>query len=251
MSTNYQEKVKRTQPSSFVGYWPLDEESGTTVYNAVKPAVWGTTTPESNGTSVNLVQTAASRAFAGPDGGKCAWFDGSTSYIDMVSALSSSAISPGTMAAWVAVPQANLAGTTKMVVWYFAVDTNNVLSCEFDTTAYRFKAIHVSAAGTSKTSTSSLVYNVDGGVPAQWPEWHHLAMTYTSGGSLAFYVDGVAQTAATSLGTFAGTFNTANMCLGSDSTTISDAFNGWMAHFGWWSKALTADEVKDLSEIGP
>jgi hypothetical protein len=249
MSTNYQEKVKRTQPSSFVGYWPLDEESGTTVFNAVKPATWGTTTPESNGTSANLVRKYETREFSGPDGGHCAEFDGSTTYIDMVSALSSSAISPGTMMAWVAVPQANLAGTTKMVVWYFAVDGNNLLSCEFDTTAYRFKALHVSAAGTSKTSTSSLVYNVDGG--QQKPEWHHLAMTYTSGGSLAFYVDGVAQTAATSLGTFAGTFDTSMMCLGSDSTTISDAFTGWMAHFAWWHKALTADEIKDLSEIGP
>ena len=249
MSTNYQEKVKRMHSSSWVGYWPLDEERGTTVFNAVKPSQQPiTTTPEQNGTSANLVRTGAARSFLAPDGGKCARFDGSTTYIDMVSALSSSAISPGTMAAWAAIPQENLTGTTKMTLWYFAVDGNNVLTYEFDTTANRFMVVHVGGS-TSKTSTTSLVYNENAG--AIHPQWHHYAMTYTSGGSLAAYIDGVAQTAATSLGTFAGTFNTANMCLGSDSTTISDPFNGWMSHFLWSNAVFSADDIKELATIGP
>ena len=85
MSTNYQEKVKRMHSSSWVGYWPLDEESGTTVYNHVTPSVTPiTTTPAQNGTSANLVRTSAGRGeMLAPDGGKCARFDGSTSYIDI------------------------------------------------------------------------------------------------------------------------------------------------------------------------
>ena len=242
MSTNYIEKVKRQQSSSWVGYWPLDETAGTAVYNVVEPSVRPiTTTPHQNGTSVNLVRTSEDRSFLTPDGGHCARFDGSTTYIDMVAALSSSAISPGTMAAWVAVPEANLAGTTKMVVWYFAVDGNNVHSVEFDTTAYVFKAIHIGAASSKTSVATTKVYNDiwNKGTPV----WHHLATTFTNGGSLAFYVDGIAQTAATTIGTFAGTYNVANMCLGSDSTTISDAFNGYMAHFVWSNVAFTAAEV--------
>ena len=249
MSTNYIEKVKRQQSSSWVGYWPLNETSGTAVYNVVTPSVRPiTTTPHQNGTSANLVRTNEARSFLAPDGSKCARFNGSTSYIDMVAALSSSAISPGTMAAWVAVPEANLAGTTKMVVWYFAVDGNNVHSVEFDTTANTFKAIHI-GAGSSKTSVGSKVYNDiwNKGTPV----WHHLATTFTSGGSMAFYIDGLAQTPATSLGTFAGTYNTALMCLGSDSTTISDPFNGYMAHFVWSNAAFTAAEVAELADARP
>jgi hypothetical protein len=247
MSTNYMEKVKRTQSSSFVGYWPLNEESGTTVYNIVRPAQQPmTTTPHQNGTSANLVRTPEALSFLAPDGSKCARFDGSTSYIDMIAALSSSATTTGSLSIWAAIPQANLAGTTKMVLCYFAVDGDYQHQLYFDTTAYRFTAMH--DANSEKTSTSSLVYNMKG---PQYPEWHHFGYDFVDAGSLNFYVDGVAQTAATSLGTWSGSYATALMCLGSDNTTISDAFNGWLAHFAWWSKVLTADEWRDLANARP
>ena len=247
MSTNYIEKVKRMQSSSWVGYYPLNEESGTAVYNAVKPSVWGTTTPEQNGTSVNLVRKPATAGFLSPDGGVCAQFDGSTTYINMSSALSSSATTIGSMGIWAATPQANLAGVTKMVLFHFAVSTSYELELRFDTTAYRFTAEH--NANSAKTSTSSLVYNVDG-VP-QDPEWHHFGMDYYDGGSLNFYVDGVAQTAATSLGTWSGTFSTSLMCLGSDNVAISDAYNGFLSHFVWNNAIFTADEWAELAKAGP
>ena len=245
MSTSYMEKVKRTQSSAFVGYWPLDEESGTTVFNAVAPAVWGTTTPESNGTSANLVRVPETAGFLAPDGSKCAMFDGSTTYVDMISAKSSSATTIGSMAIWAAIPQENLAATTKMVLFHFAVDGDYQIQLTFNATAYQMQAMH--DANSEKTSTA-LVYNMMG---PQLPQWHHYAMTFADGGTLRFYVDGVAQTAATSLGTWSGSFATALMCLGSDNTTISDAFKGWLAHFGWWSAELSAAEVKDLATIGP
>lgn len=248
MSTNtsYIEKVKRIGSSGFVGYWPLNEERGTTVFNAVIPAVWGTTTPESNGVSAALVRKADHRAFRGPDGGVCAQFDGTSSVVDMVSALSSSTSAAGTMAIWAAVPEANLAGTTKMVLFHFAVDGNYQIQLKFDTSAQQFTAMH--DANSEKTSTGS-VYNVDGG--DQWPEWHHFAMTYADSGTMQFYVDGVAQTAATSLGAWSGTFAGDLMVLGSDHSTPSDQFTGYLAHFAWWNHALSADDVKDLATIGP
>ena len=246
MSTNYMEKVKRMQSSSWVGYYPIDEESGTTVFNHVKPAVWGTTTPESNGTSANLVRVPETAGFLAPDGSKCAMFDGSTTYIDMISALSSSATTIGTMAIWAAIPQENLAATTKMVLFHFAVDGNYQIQLTFNTTAYQMQAMH--DANSEKTSTA-LVYNVDGG--QQSPEWHHYAMTFADGGTLRFYVDGVAQTAATSLGTWSGTFASDLMCLGSDNTAISDAYNGFLSHFVWNNAIFTADEWAEIAKAGP
>ena len=249
MSTNYIEKVKRMQSSSWVGYWPLNEESGTAVYNAVKPSTWGTTTPEQNGTSVNLVRKPSTAGFLSPDGGVCAQFDGSSTYINMGSALSSSATSIGSLGVWAAVPQANLSAAVKMTLIYIAVSTSYEIELQCDTTAYRFTAEH--NGNSSKTSTSSLVYNVDGGVPAQFPEWHQFGMDYYDGGTLNFYVDGVAQTAATSLGTITGTLSATLMCLGSDSTTINNAYAGWLSHFVWSNAIFTADEWAELAEAGP
>ena len=247
MSTNYIEKVKRMQSSSWVGYWPLNEERGTTVYNAVKPSTWGTTTPEQNGTSVSLVRVPATAGFLSPDGGVCAQLDGSTSYINMASALSSSATTIGSLGIWAATTQANLAGSTKMVLFNMAVSTSYELEIQCDTTAYRFTAEH--NGNSSKTSTSSLVYNVDGA--PQDPEWHHFGMDFYNGGSLNFYVDGVAQTAATGLGTWSGTLSATRMTLGSTTTTITDAYNGYLSHFVWSNAIFTADEWAELAKAGP
>jgi len=255
MNTSYIEKVKRTQPSHFVGYWPLNEERGTVVYNAVRPAAvlaGATTTTEQNGVSANLVRGATKTGLLSPDGGVCAQFDGSTTYIDMVSCISSSATTTGSMGVWAAVPEANLAGTTKMVLFHFGADANNYAEIQCDTTANRFTATH-NGASTAKTSTG-LVYNAiygKGGkdIPHD-PTWHYFGFDFADGGALNFYVDGVAQTAGSSLGTWSGTLATTLCCLGSDSTTISDAYAGWLSHFMWWNKVLTADEWRELSKAG-
>ena len=248
MSTNYIEKVKRMQSSSWVGYWPLNEESGTTVYNAVTPSTWGTTTPEQNGTSVSLVRKPATAGFLSPDGGVCAQFDGSTSYINMASALSSSANTIGSMGIWAATPQANLSGTSTMVLFNFSVNANYELELRFDTTAYRFLAEH-NANTSADTSTSSLVYNVD--EAPQDPDWHHFGMDYYDGGSLNFYVDGVAQTAASSLTSWSGTLSATRMCLGASTTSITNAYNGFLSHFVWNNAIFTADEWAEIAKAGP
>jgi len=165
----------------------------------------------------------------------------------MIDAKSSSATTIGSMAIWAAIPQANLIGTTKMTLFAFAVDGNNIIEMSFDTTANRFTANHNGAA-TSKTSTG-YAYN-DIWIPGT-PTWHHYAMTYADAGTLRFYIDGKAKTAATSLGTWSGSFATALMCLGSDHTTISDAFNGYLAHFAWSNAEWSAGEVRELAKAGP
>ena len=251
MSTNYIEKVKRTQGSSFVGYWPLNEERGTTVFNAVKPLIWGDTTPESNGTSSGLVRTPATAGFLAPDGGKCAQFDGSVSKIDMISALSSSATDIGSLSIWVATPQANLTTATKMQIWKFAVDADNFIDLTYDTTSYRFNAAY-ECNTTDKSVNSSLVYNVDGG--SQSPEWHHFGVTYAdtnAGDALTLYVDGKAETPATGMGEFGTPFASTAMVLGSSHTTPADQFTGWLAHFVWNHAIFTADEMKELADARP
>jgi hypothetical protein len=241
MSSNYEEKLLRIG-DDLVGYWPLKEESGTSAIDLSDNAY--------NATTSALVRVPATRGFTGPDGGRCAQFDGSSSYVDLSTASSSSANAEGTISVWVAVPQANLAGTTKMQVVFLSADTANTIGIDFDTTAYRFSGDYFAGGTYSTTTAPNLIYNVDGG--KQEPEWHHLALSYSATNDEAIlYVDGAASTAASSLGTWAGAFGSTVTCLGTSKLAGADQFTGWMAHMAWWSSPLSADEVKELAKIGP
>ena len=237
MSTSYIQKVLRTQSSNFVGFWPLDEESGTTAYD-ISPNGY-------NATSSGLLRSNVQRGFLAPDGGKCAQFDGSASYINMYNATAAAVTTPGSMSIWAATPDANLSGTTKMQLFKFAADANNFIDLTFDTTAYRFNGWHEGNT-TAKSVNSPLKYNVGYG-----PQWHHFVMTFTDSGSLTFYTDGLAETAATSLGIFTGSMASTLMVLGSSSTTAADQFTGYLARFAWWNVVLSQSEVDDLYTIGP
>ncbi len=249
MSTNYDEKVKRIRSSGLTCFMPLNEERGTAVLDYSDNGY--------NGTSSGLGRGVGYREFVGPDGDKCAYFDGSAGYVDISAAAASSASSSqteGSMSVWVAVPEANLSATTKMNIVYCAADTANGISLNFDTTAYRFAAGYNAGSGNatySVTQNTVLTYNVDGA--EQRPEWHHLGMTYSAtNDALILYVDGTASTTASTLGTWTGNYATTALCLGSSSTTWANGFTGWMADFAWWSNTiLTASEMEELADIGP
>lgn len=239
MSTSYIQKMERTQSSSFVALWPLDEESGTTAYD-ISPNGY-------NATSSGLLRSNLQRSFLAPDGGKCAQFDGSASYINLYAAVTKEPTTIGSISVWVAVPQANLKGTTKMQIITLKYDSENYVDITFDTTAYRFNGAY-EAGDTLKSVNSSLVYNVGYGA-----QWHHFGLSWdASGDALKFYVDGLQQgSTQSSLGTWTGAMASTTMVAGSSSTTAADVLTGWMARLGVWSVVLTGDEFADLAVIGP
>jgi hypothetical protein len=241
MSTSYIQKVLRTQSSSFVGFWPLNEESGTVAYD-LSPNGY-------NATSSGLLRSNVERSFLGPDGGKCAKFDGSASYIDLVNAGAASATTEGTVSIWAAIEDNFLGGTTAGYIFKAAVDTNNHIQVFFNTQKNSFTGSY-KGGGTAKNVTSSpLVYNIGYGA-----QWHHYALTYSAtADTMKFYSDGLQQgSTQTSLGTWSGSFASDLLCLGcSDSSPVADLLPGWLARFGWWNKALTGDEVADLAVAGP
>ena len=130
---------------------------------------------------------------------------------------------------------------------FAAAGADNFIDLTHTATAYQFNGWHEGNT-TAKNVNSPLKYNVDGG---PFPEWHHFVMTYADGGSLTFYTDGLAETAASTLGTFTGSMAAATMVLGSSSTTPADQFTGYLARFAWWNVILTQSEVEDLNVIGP
>jgi hypothetical protein len=241
MSTNYIEKVLNTQKSGLVGYWPLNEESGTTAYDLSGNGY--------NATSKGLLRGWNDRRMLAPDGGKCAQFDGTNSAIDFNASSSTDATAEGSLSIWVATPENILSGTTAAYIVKFAADANNLMDLTFDTTAYRFTADNTGQS-TSVTSTG-LVYNENANAIS--PQWHHFVVTWSeTNDALNFYVDSIAQTAGSSLGGWSGSMDTDLMCLGSSAyATPANQFTGWMAHFAMWTPILTQAEVDDLYFIGP
>ncbi len=241
MSTSYIQKMERVQSSSFVGLWPLDEESGTVAYD-ISPNGY-------NATSSGLLRSNIQRSFLAPDGGKCAQFDGSASYINLYAAVTKEPTTIGSISLLAAVPQANLADTTKMQIITLKYDASNYIDITFDATAYRFNGAY-DAAGTLVSVNSNLVYNVDGG--PQFPEWHTFGLSWTKAGdALKFYVDGLQQgSTQDTLGTWAGAMASTTMVLGSSSTSAADVLTGYLARVGIWSVVLTDKEFADLAVIG-
>jgi len=236
--SSYIDRVLRTQSSSFAGYWPLNDESGTVALDWSKA--------DNNATSASLMRKPADRDFLAPDGSKCAKFDGTASVVNFYTATSTAIETEGSMSIWVATPTAKLKGTTLMQIVKMGADANNLIDITFDTTAYRFSGIYTGNS-TSDTIVSPLVYNT-----AYGADWHHFVMTWSkTAEALNFYVDSVAQTAAATLGVFTGNFAATLMCLGASSTTVADLFTGWLSHFALWNGAiLSQSEVDDLYKIG-
>ncbi len=242
MSTSYIQKMERTYNSSFVGLWPLNEESGTVAYD-ISPNGY-------NATSSGLLRSNLQRSFLAPDGDKCAQFDGSASYINLYAAITKEPTTIGSISLLAAVPQANLASTTMMQIITLKYDASNYIDITFDTTAYRFNGTY--EANDAKRGVNSLVYNVDGG--PQFPEWHQFGLTWTAAGdAVKFYVDGLQQgTTQTLLGTWSGAMAADTMVLGSsNSSSAADVLTGYIARVGVWSVVLPDATMQDLAVIGP
>jgi hypothetical protein len=238
MSTSYIQKMERTYNSNFVGHYPLDEESGTVAYD-ISPNGY-------NGTSVSLMRSWNDRQVLGPDGGKCAQFDGSASYVNIYSALASAPTTIGSISVWAALENTFLKGSTAGKIIKLAVDANNTIDITFDSTPYRFNGTYT-ANSTASSVNSSLVYNSGYG-----PTWHHFVLTWTKAGdALKFYVDGKQQgSTQTSLGTWSGTMASNLMVVGASSTAPLGVLKGWIARLGIWSVVLPPATVADLAVAG-
>lgn len=245
MSTNYIEKVKKIRTSDLIGYWPLNDESGTVALD-VGPSGF-------NGLSASLVRLPSTRGFTSPDGGRCAQFDGSASLVNLTNTWTSTiAVAEGSVQAWVATPSSGLGGTSKAQVVILAADTANEIGIHFDTTANRFACNYSAGSGDATYSTTygKLVYN-DYWSPGV-PTWHSLLMTYSAAAdAVVLYVDGTASTACASLGAWTGAFASTATNIASTSSTLATGFTGYISHVAWWKTPLTGAEAEELAKAGP
>lgn len=221
----YQGLVHDTGP---VAYWPLDETSGTIVFDRSGHGFHGTYT------GATLANTAA------PGGGLAPYFDGINDRADMqpnelLAVLSHSEF---TMMAWAKVLNAAVwAETAYREVFHLRVNNNNRAYMIKPTTANTFQYIY--NGGNSNTrlhqwSISSLA-------------WMHLVLTVSvTGNVMRSYIDTVEfSPPASSITPWVGTPMVGVGCDGSASW-----WRGWLAHVAIWNRALSADEVAALYEGG-
>jgi len=228
----YGKRVKRTQTSNLIAYWPLDENDGTMAYDH---------SAEVNAGTYSGVTMAATND---PFGRKAPLFDGSASYLDIYSAGFNTDWSEaaGTVSAWakVVVPSVWSDSTARRIV-IFRTDANNYISILKATTTNEIDFFHV-AGGTSDSVTDTSL----GGTS----DWFHVALTWSVADDAIFaYINGVQVGTATGLGTWAGALTSTTTVIGSSSTTAAAVWSGYIAHVAVWKVALTAGEVEYLSRL--
>jgi hypothetical protein len=237
LSTPYHQKLLRLN-SNFVGLWPLSETAGTVVYDLASNNY--------SAVSSGLDRSNWCRGFRAPDGGTCARFDGSASYIDLVAAAPSSAKTEGSMGIWAAIDESVLSGTTKAMLWHFAADGNNFIDASVDTTAQRLSFEY--EGNTTNSAITKLMYNDP--YAKQFPLWHHYGVRYSATNiEFDLWVDGVKEPTISTMGAWVGSFAAAQMVLGVSNTTPADQFSGWLSNFVWYSSVLTDDEMVELSKV--
>lgn len=152
-----------------------------------------------------------------------------------------------TVALWV---KSDLTGTDRGVV------LGEEPSGSDHTLAIRYDAAGASGGGSSLVkaalTTTGGVLQVESASNVQTTDWQHLALTWTSGGGLTLYVDGVATIPTSAGGTAAGTLTGITRFVvgkgAKDGPTTS--WDGLVDDVRIYSRALTAPEVLDLYGSG-
>lgn len=213
---DYSSLVTHTRPGNLLGYWPLDESSGTVVHDL-----------SGNGYHA----TAAGVLWQQPgigDGRPSAYFDGATAYVNALNATMAARWNgrSGTVLAWAKVNSWAVDG-------YIATITSGAQYAYMHTgptngtVTYYVPA--ASVVGTNIGPRSDWVC-----FSQTWDLSTGIGKAYTAG--LCF--------ATTALATAWGT---PNKCVfGAYSTVPGFPFLGWLEHLACWNAALTPEEIYNL-----
>ncbi|MBI2515195.1 fibronectin type III domain-containing protein [Candidatus Wolfebacteria bacterium] len=214
--------------NGLVGYWPLEEGSGTSTADL-----------SGNGNTGTLAASPATPTWttAGKIGNALS-FDGSDDYVNVPDNSSLKPTSAITYAMWVYPRLASTFG-----VFFEKGDSTTAGYGAFVTSDNKFCFIVKTTTGTYAVGNSTALYQVN--------QWQHVAVTYDSSGAKNIYVNGVNQTLTSS----------ANCALTNGSGDISQStaalifgartanqyfFNGSIDEVRVYNRALAATEVAEL-----
>jgi hypothetical protein len=225
----YWQRVKMMQPYHLVGYWRLNESSGTSAGDSSGSGHGGTASGVSWGED------------GIGDGDTAAGFDGVNDYVDVYSAGLAGAFDggAGTVSIWFHVRDAGVwtDGTNPYLVNITADSANRVELRKLASTQTLF--VRYRAGGVDKVVYLPSLSDVD---------YHHLVLTWDKAADEAkVYLDGgqVGSTL-TGLGTWAG--SPAAMMVGA-AGVCSGCWNGMLAHAALWDVALTPGEIAQMAGV--
>lgn len=228
-------RILGTQAASLIGYWKLNEPSGTTADDV--------STTNADGTysgTFTLGQTGIG------DGLTSTLFDGTSGRVSLATPLTSidTAIgdkSKGTLFAWVKVASAGVwSDATIRGIVHLGADASNRFFINKNNTTNELAFSH-RAGATVKTVTTTLSTTAFFSVALTWDKVADEVKAYVNGAQV-----GTTQTA---LGVFAGTLASGFSAIGDSSSAGSQPFSGNLAHVAAWKVALTATELLSIGVL--
>ena len=232
--------------SGLVGYWKLDEASGTSAADSSGNGNTATVTPNATGFWVaGKINNAGN-------------FNGTTQYVDAAnpSNFNFERTQPFTLAAWVNRTSttgeddiiAKMGPSTVTWVGYSLFFDNNGTTTTCNGVGCTSNCVAVSINSTLVSSDEACV--VAKTTPAGTGAWHHIVATYDGSSTAAgikIYVDGSAQTTTASPDTLTASILTAtDLKIGTDIPGQSDEFVGKLDDVRVYNRVLSAAEVTQL-----
>jgi len=231
--TPYSDKVLGTEAANLLAYWRLQEASGTDADNYE-----GTAARDGTYTGVTLGQTGIG------DGLTCPLFDGANDYVDIYSISLRDAFdgATGTLAIWGKVSGVGVwSDDTIRRLVNLRVNSDNFVQIlkrgsGSDDLRWSYKA-----GGTQE--------DVD--LTTTTTDWFHAAITWSvAADEVKAYFNG-SQTGSTQtgLGTWVGSIVEDGTNIGALTETPTFVWDGYLAHWAVWTKALTAAQISSLASL--
>jgi hypothetical protein len=231
--TDYSRKVLSTASGNLIGYWMLDEVSGTTLRDR-----------SNNGN--NGVSTGFDLLYPGiGDGRSCPNLDGVNDCGNIYSAGLAGVFNgaEGTVALWLRMASAGVwSDATARSAVTLRADSNNRVNIQKATGTNNMQIFYVA---NSVSKSASLAVGPGTG-------WFHMALTWSKAADqVKAYVNGVQTgTTLTGLGTWAGSLDSARVTLGAGaSDVIVSVWSGNLAHVALWTTPLTAAQIANLAKV--
>lgn len=224
---DYLSKILSIQRQDLIGYWPLNEVSGTNADNAE-----GTAARDGTYTGVAL------NTITGIEGLPVGLWDGVNDYCDVYSTSFRDVFdgAEGTISIWAKVlSSAVWTDATERYLVRFRADGSNTVNI-FKTSSNNELRLARPGGGVNSGFTITGVTTTD---------WFNLAITWSElDDEVRVYFNGApATTPITGLGTWVGNLATLTTLIGSVNQTPTSPWSGYISHGAVWKNALVAADI--------
>ncbi len=233
----YSDKILGTEAANLIGYWPMNEASGTNSDNAE-----GTAARDGTYTGVTLGQTGIG------DGNTCPLFDGANDFNNIASAsLGTAGISDNlTVALWAKVSGSGVwtDSTLRYMIRFTYSTTSDYISIIRSATNNRLQWSCEWGNGGAIAVLKNSVTETG---------WMHMAITINVGSDavIAYYNGSPTGSPGSGLITQSDTtLDTLRTLISSDDVSSpANIWDGWLAHAAIWTTVLTPAEIATLAVV--